>query len=327
MKNAFYLVYSLLFLSFILSCKGKKDLTPDDRISGCADSLIAIVRTNSIYSDSLDWVSIHKEIKMLPPKLVLKSAVVAGCLIKRLRAVGDIHSFYLPKKIVEEMAVKNIATEKPGARYLGDHVGYLFVPGFASSNENVNLQFATNIQNLIKSLDQKHIIHKWVIDLRKNGGGNMYPMLAGLGPILGEGILGYFISRQGLYTSWYYINGKTGEGMGVCLKVENPYLLQKSVSQVAILIGAGTKSSGEITTISFIGRDNCKLFGQPSGGYTTGNAIYKLSDGSSIALASAYETDRNKKRYTSKIYPDFTIEPGNTKEDDCLKVAKAWLMK
>jgi len=30
----------------------------------------------------------------------------------------------------------------------------------------------------------------WIVDLRGNGGGNMWPMLAGVGPVLGEGVVG-----------------------------------------------------------------------------------------------------------------------------------------
>jgi C-terminal processing protease CtpA/Prc len=28
----------------------------------------------------------------------------------------------------------------------------------------------------------------WIVDLRNNGGGNMWPMLTGIGSILGEGV-------------------------------------------------------------------------------------------------------------------------------------------
>ena len=34
--------------------------------------------------------------------------------------------------------------------------------------------------------------------LRGNGGGNMWPMIAGVGPLLGEGPLGYFIGPIGI---------------------------------------------------------------------------------------------------------------------------------
>ncbi len=52
-------------------------------------------------------------------------------------------------------------------------------------------KFASLLQREIKELDQNEI-DNWIIDLRGNTGGNMYPMYLGLSPILGEGIGGYF---------------------------------------------------------------------------------------------------------------------------------------
>ena len=55
------------------------------------------------------------------------------------------------------------------------------------------LNYAIHIQNLIKSLDSNYNIKYWIIDLRENWGGDMYPMIAGLAPIIGEGTYGYFV--------------------------------------------------------------------------------------------------------------------------------------
>jgi len=37
----------------------------------------------------------------------------------------------------------------------------------------------------------------WIIDLRGNGGGNMWPMLAGIGFVLGDGPAGSFVLLDG----------------------------------------------------------------------------------------------------------------------------------
>lgn len=39
----------------------------------------------------------------------------------------------------------------------------------------------------------------WIVDLRGNGGGNMWPMLAGIGPLLGTEEPGSFIGRDGVF--------------------------------------------------------------------------------------------------------------------------------
>ena len=92
------------------------------------------------------------------------------------------------------------------------------------------------------------------------------------------------------------------------------------------MIGEETSSSGEMTTISFIGKNNTKLFGQPSGGYTTANQGFKLSDGSYIYLATSYTADRNSKKYLSKIIPDIIVQNDNS-FDNCLETASKWLLE
>ena len=40
----------------------------------------------------------------------------------------------------------------------------------------------------------------------------MWPMIAGLGPVLGEGLLGFFIAPTGRTTSWEYRGGASYSG-------------------------------------------------------------------------------------------------------------------
>ena len=42
----------------------------------------------------------------------------------------------------------------------------------------------------------------WIVDLRSNGGGNLYPMLAALAPLLGPGPLLGYRDRHGRTDSW-----------------------------------------------------------------------------------------------------------------------------
>ena len=62
------------------------------------------------------------------------------------------------------------------------------MPGFASISDSIRAAFATNTQQKIKDLDTKNNICAWIIDMRDDDGGSGPPMIAGLGPILGEGV-------------------------------------------------------------------------------------------------------------------------------------------
>jgi C-terminal processing protease CtpA/Prc len=133
----------------------------------------------------------------------------------------------------------------------------------------------------------------------------MYPMIAGLGALIGEGELGSFKDASGQITNWFYRDGQAGEQDLSYTKVSHPeFLFDSDETPVAILIGPHTASAGEATAISFRGRSNTRFFGEPSGGLTTANQGYPLSDGAMIILTVAVELDRTGLEYGGSIIPD-----------------------
>jgi len=176
------------------------------------------------------------------------------------------------------------------------NVGYVKVNQFGGSDPTESETFSKQIQEQIRSQDDASIVG-WIVDLRSNLGGNMWPMLAGIGPILGEGISGYFIDADGLETEWAYENG-AGVSVGVVVaKVTDPYELIGPNPKVAVLLDNGIASSGEVVAISFIGRANTRSFGSPTCGLSTANSVYDLYSGYKLALTVAYLADRNKNKY------------------------------
>lgn len=188
-------------------------------------------------------------------------------------------------------------------------------PNSAASN-----LFNQALQFNIKSQD-KAGLKGWLVDLRGNSGGNMWPMLSGIGPILGEGIAGYFIFPDDVISSYYYKNGiaySDGDGQST---VTNPYALINANPKVAVLIDAAA-SSGEAITIAFIGRPNTRSFGAAGTcGYTTAIRPFKLSDGAILGIAVAVMADRNKNKFGGQIMPDEISTSG----DSAIAAAIKWL--
>ena len=220
--------------------------------------------------------------------------------------------------------------EEPSARYLGDGLAYVAVPEFGSGNTERQVAFATRLQALIRQLDTENPVTGWVVDLRGNGGGNMYPMLAGVGPLTGEGTLGYFITGRReepfAYRRGEAYAGKPGHGV----RVPQPYRLRQPASPVAVLIGPGTASSGEITALAFMGRPATRVFGQPSAGFTTANQLIPLADGAELNLAVSTEADRTRRQHLGPLAPDElvpAVAPAGTAADATLQVASTWLRK
>lgn len=295
---------------------------PSKNVQHYITAFEGIVKKHSIYSSAVNWDSVDAELKLVAAgaKTDADAAEVGAYILDQLRKKGDHHSFIMSADRSKQNAAENLDGRQPGARLLNEHTGYLYVPGFMSVNKNAQVDFATKIQSQIRALDTANTITGWVVDLRENTGGNMYPMIAGLGPLIGNGEAGYFATPANK-NPWFYRDGKCGTGKTTVVTVSNPYTLNNTRPKIAVLIGGSTASSGEMTTISFIGKPNARLFGQPSTGLTTANGMYKLPDQSTLLLASSYCTDRNGKTYMGKIQPDVLVG----ENEDVVAAATKWV--
>jgi C-terminal processing protease CtpA/Prc len=158
----------------------------------------------------------------------------------------------------------------------------------------------------------------------------MYPMLAGLGPVLGEGIAGQFIDPDGHAVTWSYSAGQAFIDTEAVVGVHgSAYTLQAESPPVAVLMGSTTSSSGEAIAISFIGRPNTRSFGRPSAGFTTANAPFELSDGAVINLTTSLMADRTGRTYGARLRPDevVAVGPSSVTTDEAVPLAAIdWLM-
>lgn len=284
-----------------------------------------IVKTNSIYSDSLNWKNIDKEIKLMSKgmKTITEANSVTSFIVDNLRAVGDNHSFVLSKEDSEKSNEVNLFDEQPSGKMLDNNIGYLYIPGFLSLNDTACQRFAEKIQSIIKELDMQNDVKGWIVDLRGNSGGNMYPMIAGLGPLIENGTLGHFInSKNKANYNWFYENGKCGSGNDTLVNVKNYYIPKHRNLKIAVLIGPQTASSGEMTTVSFIGKSNTKLFGKPTAGLTSANQGYILSDNSTLYLAVSIISDRNNEKYLKSILPNVICE-----NEQIMELAELWILE
>lgn len=292
---------------------------------------IKIAKKESLYKDSIDWLSTETDMKELSKGAQTTNECYPAMdyLISVLRKKGDNHSqFYPPIKNIKNK-IENLDGRQPSGKYLGNSIAYIEVPGFVSINEKIGKAFATKIQSIIKDLDSSQNVTNWIVDLRENTGGNMYPMIAGLGPIIGEGTLGYFnhINTKKPH-AWKYIDGNAILGQSVLCKVDKPYRLKNKNINIIVLIGPNTASSGEMTTISFLGKSNVILIGQASGGYSTGNKSHELLDGSILNLCSSNCSDRNKNKIIGKIQPHEEIEfDFSNNVDSAIEYAKNKFLK
>ena len=181
--------------------------------------------------------------------------------------------------------------------------------------------FATRIQDSIRARDVGDLVG-WIVDLRGNTGGNMWPMVAGVGPVLGEGVAGYFIDPDGVATMWEYRGGASWLEGSPLQRVAAPYALRREDPRVAVLTDNGVASSGEAVAVSFRQRPGTRTFGSATCGLSTANLAYALSDGARLVLTVAVMADRKRTPYGAALQPDELI----TTADRVVERAVAWLI-
>jgi len=194
-------------------------------------------------------------------------------------------------------------------------------------------EFADKLHRIVVDL-QSQKPQGWIIDLRGNAGGNMWPMLAGIGIVIGEGDLGAFISADEERVPWFYRAGKAGvrttdRKEEISSEMNQPPFLFSELPWVAVLFDRGTGSSGEAVAISFAGRPRERSFGEHSAGFSTSNQMYPLADGASLFLCNGIEADRTGKLYPDGLDPDTQVPGTDTRpaeeKDAALLVAERWL--
>jgi carboxyl-terminal processing protease len=227
--------------------------------------------------------------------------------------LGERHSFIMdPVKAARYAGEGSISSAHPDlsalvgeikGEWLQDSIAYLTIPWVSTTDSLICEQIADSLQTLIARLDTRNI-SRWIIDLRKNSGGNCWPMLAGIGPLLGEGVYGYFVASDEKIPISYY-DGSAFQGRHVLCRVSSHgYRTRCSHNSIVVLTGHRTVSAGEILALACKGRQQTWLIGEPTAGLTTANATYSLSDRSMLVLTVCQEADRTGRICEGQIQPD-----------------------
>lgn len=167
----------------------------------------------------------------------------------------------------------------------------------------------------------------WIVDLRGNTGGNMWPMLVGAAPLLRTSAnddedVGSFATAEGAQ-GWQSTASGVRLGSRAIVDLGAPgYRLKNPGAPVAVLTGPRTASSGEATVLAFRGRPQTRSFGLPTAGMSTANVVRPLVDGSSLVLTTSVMRDRNGRGDGLKIAPDQPIEG----DAETVAAAQQWLL-
>lgn len=251
-------------------------------------------------------------------------------LEKALRSLDDSHSKFYPEEVVRQYTLGYKATgqEFPviDSKMLENRYAYISLPNIGSFNKDDWNLYINTFYSKVNEL-QKQKPKGWIVDLRDNYGGMLYPMYAAAAPFFDRKNIVGTKDAEGSIEYFNYKDGKFYEGSTASqlfqLKEKQPKLIK---TPVAVLVNKITGSSAEFITAAFVGQKNVKLIGVNTQGLTSGNQEYKLSDGSFLVLTIGNIVDRTGKEYHiigEGISPDIRIE----KTDDKAKTNESYMNK
>jgi C-terminal processing protease CtpA/Prc len=265
------------------------------------------METNSINRNRINWTDFRSQV-FVRAQNAQSIAETYPAIALGLGLLDDHHSFYTA---ASGAAVANPSGLRCMAPAVGNPVmpadiGYVRIAAFGGSDTAAVRAFADAVQDQIRAADRSELVG-WIVDLRGNSGGNMWPMLAGVGPVLGSGLAGYFIPPVGVPAWWTYANGAATVNGAAQASVSNPYVLLRPSPRVAVLTDGLVASSGEAIAVAFRSRANTRSFGAATCGLSTANGSFRLSDGAMLFLTTSLMADRTAMAYGGSIAPDESL--------------------
>lgn len=304
---------------------------------------LSLMESRYLHSDQVPWPSVRAA--ALARIVNAKSPRDTYPAIRHALAdIHDRHSFLFAPHELERMAHPAPSTpaprayfSKPFGRLTDEHLAYVLVPAHVGTgwgsvyflNDSSGREYAQALRTLLRDLDAERPLG-WVVDLRTNVGGNMWPMLDGLGPLLGEGRISAILMPQwDRRVDTWIVAGQASSGPpwfgGLGLRRPETLLLRTASAPVAVLVGPRTASSGEAVAVAFRGRPNTYFVGAPTAGLATSTMSLSLPDGAELLLAIGYLADRTGRQYEGPIAPDAQV-PTTKGRDETYLVASRWIL-
>jgi len=311
------------------------------------DSVYNFIKRNSVFRNTVDWQKADAAFhSCIASAKNIKDTM--NCFVDIVKQMNDVHSaFFLNNEYyghynpIEDSVYKLIKPIRERAMavngkfhttVLNKKYAYVMVPAIgAYGPEQVN-QYAQALFDSVCTFNSRKI-KGFIIDLRLNSGGNMYPMLGGLSSLLGNTVVGYETDIDNSEVrKWEIRDNNFFTGGYQATDIKKTCSTDHTKMPVVVLIGPITGSSGSMTAIAFKQRPNSYFIGEPTAdGYTTSNGFFQYPPNLSINLACYFAADRQKNVYKTTVNPDLIIAGGDNfnelMKDEKIKRALAWLAK
>ncbi len=270
-----------------------------------------------------------------------------SALSRLTRVAGGHHSRFSAPERTAASSQPDVPWSRttPTARYDG-RLGILTIPGFSSVHADDQDRYLRAASEIFDSAQARSACG-WVIDVGQNDGGSPWPMILAASPLLDDGAVEQFRTRDGRVSavrvsgtslSW---DGRRWDGLpvfagrfGALDQLGLPGLVAAPAlpgapaklagRPVAIVQSARSASAAEMVLLAFAGQARTATFGAESAGYTTVNGGFMLPDGAEVTLSFALMGDRDGNFHEGAIPPDHPADP---EDDSALDAARNWALQ
>lgn len=308
-----------------LAENSKQEGTSSRNLRDYVIEAVSTMQQHYLLSDEVDWRHVE-ELGLSSLSEDGSMAQAHAAVLTMIEALNDPHASARRPRTPNSDDSPRQEVEPAQVKLVSGEIALIEIPSVpGGATEDAHTEFVVNFHEDLKLIDSSDLCG-WVVDLRKNTGGNMWPMVAAIGPIAGPGIVGHFNGvEDDQVGTWLYRNGvaslisQNGSEDKIAVS-DSPFQPVDPNLPVAVLVSERTSSSGEAIAIAFVGRDDTRIFGSATGGLTTANSTFALSDDLQIRLPVAYMADRRGNVHNPRVEPHEYVSP-----DTALDYATRWL--
>jgi carboxyl-terminal processing protease len=288
-----------------------------EEIEQYALDALGVIRDRALFSADVDWDAVYAEARETAGN-ARSYAGTHRLLHRTLRQAGGRHSHLVPPyPIPGRPQPPETEPKLPEGRRSGA-VGVISLPELPRRLRQPH-DYVTAGERLISELARDRP-RGWVVDLRDNNGGNMWPMLAAVAGLLDPGVLGYMDRPGATPVPWQLNQRSVSLGRRALARCQ-ARRVRRDGMPLAVLISERTASSGEAVLIALRSRPPVRTFGTATAGLTTSNGTHALRDGTRLIISRGYMADVAGRRIDGPIQPDELVAD----EDDPLAAAAEWI--
>jgi hypothetical protein len=295
------------------------------RLRGYLTDAVEEIRGTALFSSTVDWDGVDRD-----AQAVLGAATcyadTHAFLDALLKQAGGHHSFLIPPGPAGPRrpgAPMPAGPATPSGELIGTGltvVAYLRLPTLPGGREATRGYLADGAAAMGGLLAARPC--GWIVNLRANLGGGIWPMLAVVAPLLPDGVLGHFLVPDGRVQVWSAHRGRIRLDRRTMARSRTPRPPEEH-TPVAVLTSRRTASAGEAVALAFRAQPRARLIGTPTAGFTTGNRTHLLRDGTRLLISGVRYADQQRNPVEGPVPVDELLTDNS--RDAALDAALAWI--